>query len=256
MYRPRIIPVLLLKNKGLVKSIQFKNHRYIGDPMNTVRIFNELKADEIIFLDIEATKDGRCVDVQLIKDIGEEANMPFGAGGGIKSLSQIEKIIHAGAEKVVICSEAIHRPEFINEASREFGASTITVCMDVKKSIFGNLKLHSFSGKKSHQVNLTDFAKKMENFGAGEIIIQSINLDGKMCGYNRDFTTEIAQSVTIPITVLGGAGSMNDIKALHDQYPFNGYAAGSLFIYQGKHKGVLINYPNKEDIISSISFLK
>ena len=254
MYRPRIIPVLLLKNNGLVKSIQFKNHKYIGDPINAVRIYNELEADEILFLDIEASKNGRSVDVKLVKDIGEEANMPFGVGGGIKSLEQIEQLIHAGAEKVVICSEAISRPEFIKEASDEFGASTIAVCMDVGKTFFGGLKLYSHSGSKSFKVNLNDFAKKMEDFGAGELIIQSIDEDGKMTGYNHEVAIAIARKTTIPITILGGAGSMEDIKALNQLHPFNGFAAGSMFVYQGKHRGVLINYPSHEDRINSTRF--
>lgn len=255
MYRPRIIPVLLLKNNGLVKSIQFKNHKYIGDPINAVRIYNELEADEIIFLDIEATKNGRCVDVQLVKDIGEEANMPFGVGGGINSLSQIEKLIHAGAEKVVICSEALHRPEFIKEASQEFGYSTIAVCMDVGKSFFGGTKLYSHSGSKAHSIELESFAKKMQDFGAGELIIQSIVQDGKMTGYNHEISAAVAKKISIPVTILGGAGSMEDIKSLHQQHPFNGYAAGSLFVYQGKHRGVLINYPSQEIKVKSTTRL-
>jgi len=252
MYRPRIIPVLLLKNNGLVKSIQFKNHKYIGDPINAVRIYNELEADEIIFLDIEATKNGRCVDIQLVKDIGEEANMPFGVGGGINSLSQIEKLIHAGAEKVVICSEALQRPEFIKEASHEFGSSTIAVCMDIGKSFIGTTKLYSHSGSKAHAIEIESFAKKMEDFGAGELIIQSIDQDGKMSGYDHAISISVAKKISIPITVLGGAGSMEDIKVLHAQNPFNGYAAGSLFIYQGKHKGVLINYPSQKEKNNSV----
>jgi imidazole glycerol-phosphate synthase subunit HisF len=255
MYRPRIIPVLLLKNNGLVKSIQFKNHKYIGDPINAVRIYNELEADEIIFLDIEATKNGRCVDVQLVKDIGEEANMPFGVGGGINSLSQIEKLVHAGAEKVVICSEALHRPEFIKEASQEFGSSTIAVCMDVGKSFFGGTKLYSHSGSKAHSIDLESFAKKMQDFGAGELIIQSIVQDGKMTGYNHEISAAVAKKISIPVTILGGAGSMEDIKSLHQQHPFNGYAAGSLFVYQGKHRGVLINYPSQEIKVKSTTRL-
>lgn len=255
MYRPRIIPVLLLKNNGLVKSIQFKKHKYIGDPINAVRIYNELEADEIIFLDIEATKNGRCLDIQLVKDIGEEANMPFGVGGGINSLSQIEKLIHAGAEKVVICSEALQRPEFIKEASHEFGSSTIAVCMDIGKSFKGTTKLYSHSGSKAYALELESFAKKMEDFGAGELIIQSIVQDGKMTGYNHEISAAVAKKISIPVTILGGAGSMEDIKSLHQQHPFNGYAAGSLFVYQGKHRGVLINYPSQEIKVKSTTRL-
>lgn len=243
MYRPSIIPVLLLKNNGLVKSIQFKNHRYIGDPINAVRIYNELEADEILFLDIEASKNGRSIDINLVKAIGEEANMPFGVGGGIKSLKQIEQLISAGVEKVVICTEAISRPEFIQDASKEFGASTIAVCIDVRKTRFRGLRLYSHSGSRSFKVNPYDFAKKMQDLGVGELIVQSIDEDGKMMGYAHEVALGIARNTTIPITILGGAGSMEDIKVTNELYHFNGFAAGSMFVYQGKHRGVLINYP-------------
>jgi cyclase len=177
--------------------------------------------------------------------------MPFGVGGGINSLSQIEKLIHAGAEKVVICSEALQRPEFIKEASQEFGSSTIAVCMDVGKSFFGGTKLYSHSGSKAHAQELESFAKKMQEFGAGELIIQSIVQDGKMSGYDHAISISASKKISIPVTVLGGAGSMEDIKSLHEQHPFNGYAAGSLFVYQGKLRGVLINYPNQEIKVKS-----
>jgi len=235
-----------MKNNGLVKSVQFKNHKYIGDPINTVRLFNDLETDELIFLDIEASKKGRCVEVQRVKDIGEEANMPFGVGGGIKTLLQIEQLIHAGAEKVIVCTEAVNRPSFIKEASAEFGSSSIVVCMDIGKTFLGGLKLYSRAGSKSHSIDPLDFAKKMEDFGAGELIIQSVDEDGKMKGYDRQISIDIAKKITIPVTVLGGAGSMEDIFELNQMYPFNGYAAGSIFVYQGNHKGVLINYPSHE----------
>lgn len=251
MYRPRIIPVLLLKNNGLVKSLQFRDYTYIGDPINAVRIYNELEADEVIFLDIEATKKGKCIDVQLVRDIGEEANMPFGVGGGISSLDQIEQLIHAGAEKVVICTQAIKKPEFVREASDAFGSSTISVCLDFGKTLFGKTKLFSDAGKKSHGINTIDFAKQMEDYGAGELIIQSIDFDGKMNGYNQDISIEIARNVSIPVTILGGAGSLSDIQVLNEKFTFNGYAAGSMFVYQGKERGILINYPTVSEKLAS-----
>ena len=246
MYRPRLIPVLLLKDNGLVKSTRFKKHKYIGDPINAVRIFNELEADEIVFLDIDASKKGKLIDLQLVREIGEEANMPFGVGGGVKTLDDIQKLIQAGAEKVIICSEALQRPEFIREASDAFGSSTISVCLDLGKAFFGSTKLFSHCGTKKHVILPLDFAKQMEGFGAGEIIIQSIEFDGMMNGYNYSESISIAKSITIPVTILGGAGKLSDIRSTHEQFIFNGYAAGSLFVYQGVHRGVLINYPEKE----------
>jgi cyclase len=246
MYRPRLIPVLLLKDNGLVKSTRFKKHKYIGDPINAVRIFNELEADEIVFLDIDASKKGKLIDLQLVREIGEEANMPFGVGGGVKTLDDIQKLIQAGAEKVIICSEALQRPEFIREASDAFGSSTISVCLDLGKAFFGGTKLFSHCGTKKHVISPLDFAKQMEGFGAGEIIIQSIEFDGMMNGYNYSESISIAKSITIPVTILGGAGKLSDVRSTHEQFIFNGYAAGSLFVYQGVHRGVLINYPEKE----------
>ena len=246
MYRPRLIPVLLLKDNGLVKSTRFKKHKYIGDPINAVRIFNELEADEIVFLDIDASKKGKLIDLQLVREIGEEANMPFGVGGGVKTLNDIQKLIQAGAEKVIICSEALQRPEFIREASDAFGSSTISVCLDLGKAFFGGTKLFSHCGTKKHVISPLDFAKQMEGFGAGEIIIQSIEFDGMMNGYNYSESISIAKSITIPVTILGGAGKLSDVRSTHEQFIFNGYAAGSLFVYQGVHRGVLINYPEKE----------
>jgi cyclase len=250
MYRPRVIPVLLLKDNGLVKSTKFKNYKYIGDPINAVRIFNELYADEIVFLDIEATKKGKLIDLQLVKEIGEEANMPFGVGGGVKTLDDIQQLIQAGAEKVIICSEALQRPEFIREASDAFGSSTICVCLDLGKAFLGGIKLFSHSGTKKHGLTPIEFAKQMEDYGAGEIIIQSIEFDGMMNGYNNSDSISIAKSVSIPITILGGAGNISDISKVHKEFIFNGYAAGSLFVYQGVHRGVLVNYPEKESLKS------
>jgi cyclase len=246
MYRPRIIPVLLLKDSGLVKSTKFKNYKYIGDPINAVRIFNELYADEIVFLDIEATKKGKLIDIQLVKEIGEEANMPFGVGGGVKTLDDIQQLIQAGAEKVIICSEALQRPEFIREASDAFGSSTICVCLDLGKAFLGGIKLFSHSGTKKHGLTPIEFAKQMEDYGAGEIIIQSIEFDGMMNGYNYSDSISIAKSISIPVTILGGAGNISDISKVHKEFIFNGYAAGSLFVYQGVHRGVLVNYPDNE----------
>lgn len=248
MFRPRIIPVLLLNTNHLVKSIQFKDYRYIGDPINAVRIFNELKADELVFLDIVATKNNRVVSLDLIKDIGEEANMPFSAGGGISSIPQIRDIVSAGAEKVIIGSYALLNPGFIKQASDEFGSSTITVCIDVKKKLFGKEQVWSVNGSRPSGRDPLEFAQQMEKNGAGEIIIQSIEQDGKMNGYNQVLVKKIAENVSIPVIALGGAGSLEDLKKAHIESHASGLAAGSLFVYYGSARGVLINYPEKKEI--------
>lgn len=248
MFRPRVIPVLLLKNQGLVKSVQFKNHQYIGDPINAVRIFNDLRADELVFLDIDASKEKRTVDLQLIKDIGDEANMPFAVGGGIKTIADIRAIIAAGAEKVIINTTAAQHPDFIQEATNTFGSSTIVVCMDVKKKFLGKKQTWILGGTEATGYSPIDFAKLMEEKGAGELIIQSIENDGMMQGYDLDLIQMISEAVTIPVVALGGAGNLNDLKAAYHSAYANGLAAGSLFVYHGKMKGVLINYPERNEL--------
>ena len=247
MFRPRVIPVLLLKNKVLVKSIGFKNHRYIGDPINAVSIFNNFRADELVFLDIEASRKKRLISIDFIKRVGEEANMPFSAGGGITSLKDIKAIINAGAEKVIINTYAVENPDFIYTASDSFGSTAICVCIDVKKNFLGRRLTWKLSGTKSTKYSPLDLAMLMEEKGAGEIIIQSIEKDGKMLGYDIDLIREISENVKIPVVALGGAGSIEHLKQAHSEGLANGLAAGSLFLYQSARQGVLINYPEKNE---------
>lgn len=248
MFRPRIIPVLLLNENHLVKSQQFRNYRYIGDPINAVRIFNELMADELVFLDISATRNKRTISYDMVKNIGEEANMPFCVGGGIRELTQIKEIISSGAEKVIIGSYAVENPGFIKKASNEFGSSTITVCIDVKKKLFGKEQVWTLNGSKPTGFDPLNFAQLMEKNGAGEIIVQSIEQDGKMNGYNLKLTKHISENLSIPTIALGGAGKLEDLKKAFIEAGATGLAAGSLFVYYGQNKGVLINYPEKKDI--------
>jgi cyclase len=248
MYRPRIIPVLLLQNKGLVKSVKFKNHRYIGDPINAVRIFNDLKADELAFIDILATKENRTISIDFVKNVGEEANMPFSAGGGIRTLEDIRRIIEAGAEKVILNSIAGENPEFVSQAADAFGSSTITVCIDVKKNFFGKEKLWIINGSQATGFFPVKFAQLMEKKGAGEIIVQSIERDGMMQGYDIELIKKISKAVNIPVVVLGGAGNMDHLKEAYVDGFANGLAAGSLFVYHGERKAVLVNYPGKSEL--------
>ena len=248
MFRPRIIPVLLLKGNALVKSKGFKDFRYIGDPINAVKVFNDLKADELVFLDIEATKEKRTISTELVRQVGEEANMPFAVGGGIKNLDEIQNIIAKGAEKVIINTCAVENPKFIREASDNFGSSTIVVCIDVKKKFFSGEVVWSKSGSKSSKYSPKDFAKLMEENGAGEIIIQSINKDGTMSGYDLDLIKEISTTVTIPVVALGGAGNLEHMIEAYKKGFASALAAGSLFVFQGPKKGVLINYIENSDL--------
>ncbi|WPD21317.1 MAG: AglZ/HisF2 family acetamidino modification protein [Candidatus Electrothrix scaldis] len=250
MFRPRVIPVLLLKGQSLVKTISFKNERYIGDPINAVKIFNDLEADELVFLDILATKERRTVSLQFVQDVGAEANMPFAVGGGIRTLEDVRKIISAGAEKVVINSFAVEFPEFIQQASRNFGSSTITVCMDVKNALFKGPRIWKFSGNRSSRYSPIDFARIMEDKGAGELILQSITNDGQMQGYDIPLIKEISEAVSIPVVALGGAGTLEHFKHAYTEGFASAVGAGSFFVYQGSKRGVLINYPQRSEIIN------
>jgi len=249
MYRPRIIPVLLLHKKGLIKSVNFKDFRYIGDPINAVRIFNDLKADELAFIDIGATKENRTISTDFVKNVGEEANMPFSAGGGIRTLEDIRKIIEAGAEKVILNSIAGENPGFITEAANAFGSSTITVCIDVKKDFLGKEKVWIMAGTKPINSNPVQYARQMEERGAGEIIIQSIDRDGTMTGYDINLVKKIADTVSIPVVALGGAGEWEHLIDLNARVSLNGLAAGSLFIYHGERRAILVNYPERQEIL-------
>ena len=243
MSRPRIIPVLLLRDRGLVKSIKFSKYRYIGDPINAVKIFNEKEADELIILDIQATKKNKLVSLDLVEKVGEEANMPFGVGGGIKSNDDIRKILERGAEKVILNTAAHENPTLIKSAADTFGSSTITVCIDVKTNIFGNQYCALRNGTKKTKHNPIEFALKVEEYGAGEIIIQSIEHDGTYRGYNLELIKNVSKSVNVPVVALGGAGSYEDFISAVKFGHASAVAAGSIFVYHGPRRAVLISYP-------------
>lgn len=248
MFRPRVIPVLLLRGNALVKTKRFVGGTYIGDPINAVRIFNDLKADELVFLDIMASKENRTVSLDFVKKVGEESNMPFAVGGGIHTLEDIRSIMGAGAEKVVLNTHAASNPTFVEEAAHAFGSSTIVVCIDVKKNFVGQRRTWILGGTKSTGYSPEEFAQKMERRGAGEIVIQSISRDGMMNGYDIDLIKTISDSVTIPVIALGGAGSAQDLRLAHAEGHATGLAAGSLFLFHGPKRGVLINYPERSEI--------
>jgi len=248
MFRPRIIPVLLLNDSSLVKSKRFKKFQYIGDPMNAVKLFNEFKADELVFLDISATQNNRLISLDLVKAVGEEANMPFAVGGGIKSIDDIQAVTSNGAEKVILSSHAIKNPSFIREAANAFGASTIVVCIDVKKNFFGKQMVYIDNGKINTKINPIDMAMLAERQGAGEIIIQSIDKDGLMMGYDLSLINDISKNVSIPVVALGGAGHFDHIKDCYKNTYANAMAGGSFFVFHGPEKGVLISYPDSKSI--------
>jgi imidazole glycerol-phosphate synthase subunit HisF len=253
MFRPRVIPVLLLKNLGLVKSVKFKDYRYIGDPINAVKLFNDLGADELAFLDILANREKQSISLDFVRRVGDEANMPFSVGGGIRSINEIRQVLGAGAEKVILNTFACENPDFIREASEEFGCSTIVVSIDVKKNLFGKELTYIYSGKKATSYDPVSFAQLAEDKGAGEIIINSIEHDGMMQGYDISLIKRISESVRIPVVALGGAGNNNDLRdAVLEGYA-SAVAAGSLFVYHGPRRAVLINYPTPEELLKIFS---
>ncbi len=248
MFRPRLIPALTLKDKGLVKTIRFdkRRPRYIGDPINAVKIFNDLGTDELLFLDITATQENRCISSELIRKIGDEAYMPFGAGGGIRTLEQISDIIAAGAEKVVISSASASNPGLIREASQKFGNQSIVVCMDVKKNFWGQYYVYTNGGNSNTRTNPSEYARRMQELGAGEIIVHSIDLDGTMKGYDLDLISSVSESVDIPVVALGGAGNTSHFREVFNLTGVSA-SAGSYFVYHGSRNAVLINYPDKQE---------
>jgi cyclase len=248
MFRPRVIPVLLLKNQALVKSVRFENHNYIGDPINAVRIFNELKADELVFLDIEGSRNDHLISLDFVRNVGEEANMPFSVGGGIRTLHDIREVLAAGAEKVVINTAAGRDPSFVAGAADAFGSSTIVVCIDVKRKLFGGHRAWIANGREATRFDPIEFARLMEKNGAGELIVQSIERDGTMSGYDVDQIRSISDAVNVPVIALGGAGSLENLVAGYVDGHANAVAAGSLFVYRDKRRGVLINYPERGEL--------
>lgn len=246
MFRPRIIPCLLLKDKGIVKTVGFQNPSYIGDPMNSIKIFNDLEVDEIVFLDIGASKKGETISFDFVKRISEEAFMPFAVGGGIKTLEDIKEAFKSGAEKVVINSEAIRNPSFIKEASEIFGSQALIVSIDAKK-VNGGYEVFTNCGEFSTGKGPEEVAKQMQENGAGEILIASIDEDGLMKGYDKELISKVSEAVSIPVIAIGGAGVYEDL-AEPISSGASASSAGSLFVYNGKNKGILLNYPDREEI--------
>ena len=248
MLRSRIIPCLLVKNGGLVKTIKFRNPKYVGDPINAVRIFNEKEVDELIVLDIDATIHNREPDYNLIRNLAAECRMPLCYGGGVKAVDQIKKIISLGVEKVAISSAVVGRPELIADAAALVGSQSLVVVMDAKKAgSLGRYELFTHNGTKKINLSSVEFARRAESLGAGEIVINSIDNDGVMKGYDLNLITEVRQIVSLPITVIGGAGKLDHMVDLIKHFGIIGAAAGSLFVFKGKYRAVLINYPDRED---------
>ncbi len=253
MLSPRIIPCLLVRNKGLVKTVQFKDTKYVGDPINAVRIFNEKEVDEMIVLDIDATAENREPDYLMIENLAAECQMPLCYGGGIKTAEQARRIFALGVEKVAVSSAAVDDSDLVDRMSAGVGRQSVVVVLDVKKRFLGGkYDIWTQNAQRSSKREPVEFAREMEARGAGEIVLNSIDQDGMMKGYDFALVEAVREAVSIPITILGGASSLADISELIRRHGIIGAAAGSLFVFKGKYKAVLINYPNpieKEKLI-------
>lgn len=248
MLYPRIIPCLLIHNKGLTKTVQFKEGKYVGDPLNAVRIFNEKEVDELMVLDIDATVKGAEPNYELIEKMAKECRMPLCYGGGIKTADQAKKIFGFGVEKIAISSLAVNYPNVITEIAKAVGSQSVVVVMDIhRRKFFGKYELYTHNGTKSTGLNPVDFAKEMQERGAGELVVNSIDNDGMMQGFDMKLIDSVKHAVSIPVTVIGGAGSLDDVGEVIQQQGIIGVGAGSLFVFKGKYKAVLINYPNPQE---------
>jgi imidazole glycerol-phosphate synthase subunit HisF len=246
---PRIIPVLLLKNKGLVKTVKFQDPKYIGDPINAVKIFNEKEVDELIFLDITASGEKRKPNFEYLGKIASECFMPLCYGGGINSLEDIGKIINLGVEKVSVNSFAYSNPSFIKEAANEFGSSTIVVSVDVKKNLWGKYVVALNNGKTITKTDPLEYVRIIEDMEAGEILLNSVDRDGVMNGYDLELIAKISSAVNIPVVACGGAKNTDDFKSALNSGA-SALAAGSMFVFHGKLKAVLISYPSQDHLKS------
>lgn len=247
MIRVRVIPTLLLKNGGLVKSLKFKNHKYVGDPINAVKIFNEKEVDELVLLDIDASAQKRPPNISLISDIASEAFMPVAYGGGITNLTQIKDLLYAGIEKVVLNNGAFNNPELVEQAAKQFGSQAVVVSIDVKKNLFGKYKVFLNNGTKSTSEDPVEYCKKVQSLGAGEIFLNSIDRDGTYTGYDVDLIKKVCEAVEIPVIASGGAGNIEDFLSAI-KVGASAVAAGSMFVFQRPHQAVLISYPSQEDL--------
>lgn len=248
MLRPRITPCLLIQNGGLVKTQKFSDPKYVGDPINAVKIFNEKEVDELIVLDIDASSLRQEPNYALIRSLANECRMPLCYGGGVKNIEQLERIIQLGVEKVAISSAAVANPEFIKQAANRVGSQSVVVVLDIKKTgLLRRYEVFTQNGRVSSGLSPVDFVEKIEKLGAGEIVINSIDQDGFMQGYDLNLIEAIRKRTSLPITALGGAGSLADIQGLIEKFGIIGAAAGSLFVFKGKYRAVLINYPSRSD---------
>lgn len=243
----RYIPILLLKDGGLYKTRKFGKETYLGDPVNTIKIFNDKLVDELVFLDIAAARSRTAPNIKMLKEIAGECFIPLAYGGGLNSVEQVRDILAIGFEKVVVNSAAWTDPELVPSLARVFGSSTIMGSIDVKKNWMGREKVHIRGGSEAISMGVVEWAQELERRGVGEIMINSIEKDGEMTGYDMDLIKRVADSVSVPVIAAGGARNVRDLKAAISDAGASASAAGAMFVFQGKHRAVLISYPGSKE---------
>ncbi len=252
MLKIRIIPCLLLRNESLVKTVQFKKFGYIGDPANTCRIFNELEADELAFLDIMASHEKRGPNYKILQEIADECFMPLSYGGGIRGLQEAERIFNIGFEKVVLNTYPFEDPNIISDLAKAFGSQSVIIAIDVKKSFLGKYQVFSLSGTDNKKKHPVEWAKEVQDRGAGEIVLTSIDREGTWKGFDLELTAQVCKAVSIPVIANGGAGCVEHIGDAVREGKASAVALGSMVVYQGKELGVLVNFPEKEDLLKAL----
>lgn len=253
MLRTRIIPSLLLRNESLVKTFQFGKFTYIGDPCNTVRIFNELEVDELLFLDITATREGRAPNLRVLADIANECFMPLGYGGGVRSVDDAKAVFDIGFEKVAINSHSIENPELIRQLSLQYGSQAVIASIDVKKDIWGRFRVFSHGGTRNSGLDPKEWAVRLEAIGAGEILLTSIDREGTWEGFDLDLVKSVTDAVNVPVIAHGGAGRVDHIGQVVKQAGASAVALGSMVVFQKKGMGVLVNFPDEAQLKKALA---
>jgi len=248
MLRTRVIPALLLRNESLVKTIKFGKFTYVGDPANTVRIFNELEVDEILFLDITASRENRGPNLKVLADIANECFMPLGYGGGISSLDQAKAVFDIGFEKVAINTHAVAQPGLISKIAEHYGSQAIIVSIDVRKGLFGGQTVRTLSGKRNTTRDPVVWAKEVEQMGAGEILLTAMDREGTWDGFDLDLVKRVTDAVSIPVIAHGGAGMLEHIRQVVKVSHASAVALGSMVVFQKKGMGVLVNFPQADKV--------
>jgi imidazole glycerol-phosphate synthase subunit HisF len=249
----RVIPCLLLRGTGLVKTRQFKDPKYVGDPINAIKIFNDKECDELMLLDITASVEQRGPAFSTIEEVASECFMPLAYGGGVRTVEDVRRVLKLGVEKIVVNSTAWRDPEVVTAASREFGAQAIVVSIDVRRKIFGGYEVYVDRATKGTGQDPVEYARRMEQLGAGEILLNAVERDGTMKGYDLELLRKVTGAVSVPVVAIGGAGSVSDFGQAISKGGASAVSAGSMFVFHGPHRAVLITYPDRATLVAGLA---